>query len=70
MGWSSGSDLFESVAKVIKEHVPDFDMRVAMYRDIIPAFEDADWDTMDEAVGCDPAYDHVFAEMFPDEDEE
>lgn len=69
MGWASGSDLFDKIIEVMKEAVPDVEARVAAYRKLVDAFRDADWDTLDECLDKDEAYDRVFREIYPDEDE-
>lgn len=73
MGWASGSRLFSEVIDVIKKAVPDEDERIDIYMGLIDAFEDADWDTQDECMGQDPAYDAALKELHPewyDDDEE
>lgn len=62
MGWASGSDLFSQIIAVIKEEVPDIEKRKTIYRTIARSFEDFDWDTQDECLGEDPAYDAVYDE--------
>lgn len=57
MGWSSGSELFDKIIEAVQPAVPDEAARVAIYANIIPAFEDQDWDTQDECMGKDPAFD-------------
>lgn len=69
MGWARGSDLFDEVIDVIQPAVKKVEKRKKMYRKLISAFEEADWDTMDECLGRDPAYDAVYEEMFPDGDD-
>lgn len=70
MGWGSGSTVFDGVIDTVMAHVPDVESRKAIYRNLIDVFTDADWDTTDECLGKDPAYDEVHAEMFPDEEED
>lgn len=66
MGWASGSRLFSRVIAAVKPHVGDIETRKEIYRELIYAFEDHDWDTLDECLGEDPAYDAVFAEKYPE----
>ena len=66
MGWASGSTLFSQIIEGVKPVVSDKEMRKAIYRPIIEAFEDADWDTLDECEGEDEAYDEVVREMHPE----
>ncbi|QIV65916.1 hypothetical protein Cp1R7AA1_008 [Mesorhizobium phage Cp1R7A-A1] len=70
MGWATGSELFSSVIRAVKPHVADVETRKAIYRPIFDAFSREDWDTEDECLGEDPAYDAIYAETFPDRDEE
>lgn len=72
MGWASGSRLFSGVISVIKEYVDCEKERKDIYMDLIAEFEEFDWDTQDECIGEDPAYDEALKELHPDwyEDEE
>jgi len=71
MGWASGSGLFSRVIEVIQENVEDHDDRVAIYEELIEAFSDSDWDTQDECLGEDKAYDEALYNVFPEwKDEE
>lgn len=66
MGWSSGSELFSEIISAVKPVVPDDALRQKIYAAIIPSFEDQDWDTQDECLGEDPAYDAAIKELHPD----
>ena len=67
MGWSSGSELMDKVIQGALEAMPfDVEARKTLYRRVIPAFEDADWDTPDECMDQDPAFDEVFKEVSPE----
>jgi hypothetical protein len=68
MGWASGSGLFGNLIDIMMEHIPDKDMRVALYMDMIEAFENRDCDTLDECYGHDPAFDIAWRETYPDLD--
>lgn len=57
MGWASGSQLAEKIIKGIKKEVKDEKTRERIYRPIIDALEEMDWDTEDEVEGIDPAWD-------------
>lgn len=61
MGWSSGSELFNKVIEAIKPRIPD-EERKAIYLDLIPAFEDQDWDTQDECFDSDPMFEAAYQE--------
>lgn len=70
MGWASGSRLFLRLIEAIKQELPeDAEKRERIYREMFDAFEDADWDTTDECLGEDPAYDKIHNEKYPPEDE-
>ncbi|RUM99000.1 hypothetical protein EET67_04995 [Pseudaminobacter arsenicus] len=67
MGWSSGSSTFSRIIEAVKPVVANKEDRKRIYRPIIEAFEDQDWDTQDECVGEDEAYDELYAELYPDD---
>jgi hypothetical protein len=67
MGWASGSELFSALITTTKKHVKDPKKRTAIYKDMIGAFEDQDWDTQDECVGEDPAFDKALGPRGGDE---
>lgn len=69
MGWSSGSTTFSQVIAAVQPEVDDKEVRKRIYRPLIAAFEDQDWDTPDECVGEDDAYDELYAELYPDEED-
>ncbi len=69
MGWASGSRLFSAVIAAIQPEVKSEPKRRKIYASLIKAFRDDDWDTLDECLGEDPAYDAVYDELFPPEDE-
>jgi hypothetical protein len=66
MGWSSGSEIMNAVIDAVTENVKDKDARKKIYGPIITALEDADWDTQDESMGIDEAFDELMAEQYPD----
>ena len=70
MGWSSGTTLMEQVIGTVQSYVPDADIRYKMYVELVEAFQDADWDNLDEVTGKDPAYDKMYAEMGNEDEEE
>jgi hypothetical protein len=65
MGWSSGTELFSSVITSAKKSMPDAETRKMFYKEVINAFEDQDWDTQDECVGVDTAFDEALKELHP-----
>lgn len=69
MGWASGSNVMTRIIKVVKKEVPSKAKRKVLYMDIVDALRDQDWDTLDECLGEDQAYDDIYNELFPDDDE-
>jgi hypothetical protein len=49
----------------VKPVVADKDDRKKIYRPIIEALEESDWDTQDECMGEDEAYDEAITELHP-----
>ena len=66
MGWSSGTELMSRVITATRKVIPDEKTRKEFYKEIIDAFEDYDWDTENECLGEDSAYDDALKEMHPD----
>jgi hypothetical protein len=67
MGWGSGSILFSDIIRAVSRAVPDKETRKRIYRPIIDAFEQDDWDTQDECLGKDIAYDELYEEVYGDD---
>lgn len=65
MGWSSGSRIMNKVIDVVSLHVADFESRKSIYTPIIEALEDGDWDTQDESLGKDGAFDCALKDLHP-----
>lgn len=59
MGWSSGTDIVCRVAKAINKNVPDEKARLTIYKELVSAAEDLDWDCLYEAEGIDPILDKI-----------
>lgn len=71
MGFNRGSELMDSVIKVVQEHVEDFDVRVLIYEEIANTIWEMDGDTLDECLSKDGAYDAALNNIgYLDEDEE
>jgi hypothetical protein len=70
MGWYSGSILMSELIKSLKKHIGDPDGRTDIYKDMIIAFEDHDWDTQNECIGEDPAFDKALRSIHSDYFEE
>lgn len=65
MGWGSGSLIMNKVIDAVKPHVTDFHARKEIYTPIIEALEDGDWDTQDESLGKDAAFDAALKGLHP-----
>lgn len=63
MGWNSGGELFQAIIEALKPELPDELARQRIYEKLIPAFEDHDWDTQDECLGEDDAFDAAFQKL-------
>lgn len=66
MGWSSGSSTFSQIIEAVLPVVTKKEDRKKIYLPILKAFEEQDWDTQEECLGEDEAYDEVYAELYPD----
>ena len=66
MGWASGSRLYSEIITALQTHVPNKTKRQAIHKDLILAFEAEDWDTEDECLGEDPAFDAAMNSLHPD----
>lgn len=65
MGWSSGSTLMGSLIDSLQKNVKQAKKRTLVYKDMIQAFMDEDWDTIDECIGDDPAFDAALKDIDP-----
>jgi len=70
MGWSSGSRLMTDIIFDLKKSEIDFDERKEVYKILIENFEHFDCDTLDECVGEDNAFDAIWNELNPEENED
>ena len=66
MGWNSASSIVNEMIALIKTEIPDLDRRKALYMKMIVSFEAKDWDTQEECLGRDTAYDEALKELHPD----
>ncbi len=64
MGWASGSRLFGRIIKELKVVIEDKDQRKKIYRTLMSEFQESDWDTEDECLGLDDAYDEMYSEWY------
>lgn len=68
MGWASATYLVRRIVKLCQRTMPDPNERRSFYIEIIEFFEDEDWDTQDEMLGVDPAFDAAMRQIHPDWD--
>jgi hypothetical protein len=66
MGWGSGSSLAFDVIKGLSECHATVEQRKMFYGVLIPAMENQDWDTHQDSMGIDPAFDEVVWDLHPD----
>lgn len=59
MGWASGSEVGKPIFEAIHNHVDDVETRKKLYRVVVKALEDADWDLQDECLDIDPVLDKI-----------
>ena len=63
MGWNEGSEIFGTIIEIMKVHVPEEKTRQAIYEPIIESFFTKDWDTEDECILLDTAYDEALKKV-------
>lgn len=66
VGWSSGSELYDGVIEAALLAIPDLDKRVTFHMNVIDSFENEDWDTQEECLGRDEAFDIALRKLHPD----
>lgn len=59
MGWSSGSEIMNSVIEAVRDEVKNKAKRKAIYLPVLDMLENNDWDTQDESIGLDSAFDEI-----------
>jgi hypothetical protein len=67
MGWGGGTRIAADIIYSIEEHVGRHQDRIAVYKDVIRALENEDWDNLDESEGLSSAFDTALAELYPEE---
>lgn len=68
MGWARGSSLLCDLIEIIEEGVPADTDKVALFKQIITAFEDMDCDTIGECMNQNSAFDQAVKLLHPDWD--
>jgi hypothetical protein len=66
MGWASGSEIMSEIINLTKRTIKDVSKRKSFYKNLIVIFENRDWDTEDECLGLDRAFDLAMKELYPD----
>ena len=60
MGWASGSNIAEPLIKAIKkEKALDDTAKMRLYKVLLSALQDGDWDTEHEMAGLCPVFDKL-----------
>lgn len=52
----------DSVINAVSKNVDNFDIRYNIYKEVYDALTNEDWDTVDECLGQDDAFDKVVKE--------
>ena len=66
MGWASGSEVMDEIIEVVQKEIKDPEARFRLYKGIIEALENQDWDTQNECEGQDDAFDKALTKLHPD----
>lgn len=66
MGWCYGSEVMNRLIGAALKYIPDPEDRKGFYLVAIDALEDRDWDTQNECLGQDEAFDKALRELHPD----
>jgi hypothetical protein len=66
MGWASGGQVMQEIIDLFQDEIKDDQVRYRLYKGVINALEGNDWDTQDEFIGSDDAYDKALKDLHPD----
>jgi hypothetical protein len=66
MGWAGGSCLMDEIIASVQAEVADVEVRRRIYGPIFEAFRSEDWDTVEEALRVDDAFDAIVKDEYPD----
>jgi hypothetical protein len=72
MGWGGGTHIADVMIHSIEGNIPHQHTRVKIYKDLIVALENQDWDNLGECIGISDAFDEALREHDPgwfDDDE-
>jgi hypothetical protein len=70
MGWSGGTEIMVVMIDTLMKVIAKPGTRRRIYRPVIEALRDRDWDTEEECLGMDPAFDSVLKQIFKAEGRE
>lgn len=70
MSWASGSSLFYDIIEAINDCEIDDETRQQLYQRLIHIFEDEDCNTLRECLGKDNAFDLVYRQLYPDQQDD
>ena len=65
MSWSRCSELMLGLIDLAQRHIPDRVQRTVFYLGAIALLEEFDWDTHNEAMDEDPAFDDAIFAIYP-----
>ena len=65
MGWGGGTHIADAMVHSIEDKVPLKHIRVAIYKDLIAALENLDWDRQTECIGISDSFDEALKESYP-----
>jgi hypothetical protein len=69
MGWSSGTEIMNALIMSVQGRMTHDD-KVAFFQEAINIFEDNDWDSLEECLGEDDAFDEAVRNIRPEYFEE
>lgn len=64
MGWSSGSEIMNAVIEAVRDEVKNKEKRKLIYKPVLEILENSDWDTQDESIGLDAAFDELMIDQY------
>ena len=65
MGWASGSSVMDKIIAALSYHIKDDTVRYQLYKLLIKALEQQDWDTQTESLGYDIMFDAALDSIHP-----
>lgn len=63
MGWNTGSQIMSDIIIALQDRVTDDNMRMEIYQDLIPIFENYDCDTLDECFQYDETFEAAYKSL-------